>query len=167
VSPGELDLAGNPRLAGPAPDIGAYELQPPAPPPPPPPADLAPALTNVSITNKVFAPAAARAARRRPKVKRGTTFRYDLSEAATVTIAIERQARGRKVGKRCACKRWVRAGVLKAQEQAGRQSTFFSGRFGKRALAPGRYRARLRATDATGHRSVERRVTFRVVRAPH
>jgi hypothetical protein len=175
VTAGELDLGGNPRAAGLAPDIGAYEYQPPPSPPPPPP-NSAPSLSKVSMTNSVFAPVAAQASRRRKAIKRGTTFRYILSEPATVTIAIERRARGRRSGKRClkpnrrnarhrACKRWVRAGTLRAAEQAGRQSTGFSGRFGKRALAAGRYRARVRAKDPLGARSVERRLAFRIVRA--
>jgi hypothetical protein len=174
VAAGQLDLAGNPRAAGAAPDIGAFEFQPPAPPPPPP--NAAPGLTKVTMTNTVFAPVAARAARRHRAVKRGTTFRYTLSEPATVTLVIERGRAGRRVHGRCvkpthknakrrACKRWRRVGTLRAAEQAGRQSTRFGGRFGKRALAPGRYRARIRARDALGARSAERRLAFRIVRA--
>ena len=176
VTAGELDLAGNPRAAGLAPDIGAYEFQPPVVPPPPPPSNTAPGLSKVSMTNTVFAPVAARAARARKAVKHGTTFRYVLSEAATVSIVIERQAPGRRAGKRCAkpthknakrrtCTRWLRAGRLSALEQAGRQSTAFAGRIGPRALAAGRYRARIRAKDGAGARSTERRLAFRVVRA--
>ena len=57
------------------------------------------------------------------------------------------------------------AGRLSALEQAGRQSTAFAGRIGPRALAAGRYRARIRAKDGAGARSTERRLAFRVVRA--
>jgi hypothetical protein len=128
------------------------------------------------MTNSVFAPVGAAAARRRKAVKRGTTFRYELSEAATVTIVIERKASGRRAGKRCVkpnrknrkhhgCKRWVKTGTVRAAEQSGSQSTAFTGRFGKHALAPGRYRARIRAKDALGALSAERRLAFRVVRA--
>jgi hypothetical protein len=164
VTPGELDLAGNPRSAGAAPDMGAYEYQPPVAPPPPHPGNVAPAMSSVSMTDKSFT------------VKQGTTFRYTLSEAATVTIVIERQVRGRRVGKRCVkptrrnakkrvCKRWVKQGTIRAAEQAGKQSTRFNGRVGKRALKPGRYRARIRAKDAAGARSGERRLAFTVLRA--
>jgi hypothetical protein len=163
VTPGELDLAGNPRSAGTAPDMGAYEYQPPVAPPPPPSGNVAPAMSSVSMTDKSFT------------VKQGTTFRYTLSEAATVTIVIERQLRGRRVGKRCVkptrrnakkrvCKRWVKQGTIRAAEQAGKQSTRFNGRVGKRALRPGRYRARIRAKDAAGARSSERRLAFTVLR---
>jgi hypothetical protein len=178
VVPGELDLAGNPRAVAAAPDIGAFERQlPPAPPSPASPANSAPRMSHVGMTNKVFAPAPLRAsAARARKVKRGTTFRYTLSEPATLTIAVERRARGRRVHGRCGkathrnrhhrrCARWLRAGTLRVREQAGRQSTYFSGRFKRRALKPGRYRARVRARDGEGARSAERRLAFRVVRA--
>jgi hypothetical protein len=188
VTAGELDLAGNPRKAGAAPDIGAFEYQPPAPPPPPPgpPANSAPTLGKVSMTNTVFAPVSTHSAsaadpkRSRERVKRGTRFRYLLSEASTVTIAIERRARGKRARARArgrcvrpkhrnrkhkSCTRWLGAGVLKAVEQAGSQSMPFSGRLKSKALKPGKYRARVYAKDAGGARSSERRVSFRVVRA--
>jgi hypothetical protein len=40
----------------------------------------------------------------------------------------------------------------------------FSGRIGRRALAPGAYRALVRATDAAGNRSAAATVRFTVVR---
>jgi hypothetical protein len=42
--------------------------------------------------------------------------------------------------------------------------TRFSGRIGRRKLAPGRYRATLGATDAAGNRAAVRRVSFTIVR---
>ena len=106
---------------------------------------------------------------------RGTHFRYALSEAAAMSIAIEQRASGRRVGRRCRpatrrlrkrprCTRWASRGTLSAQAAAGGNATPFSGRVGRRALRPGSYRARLRATDAAGNRSGERRVALRVVR---
>jgi hypothetical protein len=94
-----------------------------------------------------------------------------------VAIRIERALRGRRVGRRCRrpsrrnrarrrCIRFVRAGTLRAQKQAGPQTTPFSGRFRRRALKPGRYRARITAADAQGARSPERRLSLRVVKAP-
>ncbi|HEX3278763.1 MAG TPA: choice-of-anchor Q domain-containing protein, partial [Thermoleophilaceae bacterium] len=187
VTAGERDLAGNPRVAGMAPDIGAFEFQPPVAPPPPPPNE-APKLGKVSMSNTVFAPVAATAAsprRARRRVKRGTIFRYVLSEPAGVTIALERRARGvraraRARGRvRCValtrkrargkqkgkpCTRWLRSGTLKALQQAGSQSTPFGGRFKGRALKPGSYRARVVASDGRA-RSRERRLPFRIVRA--
>jgi hypothetical protein len=178
VGAGELDLGGNPRSADgdgdcvAAPDIGAFERADACPP------NVAPDVSAVSMTNKVFAPkraGASAAQKRKRRVNRGTTFRYTLSEPARVTITIERQLKGRRVRGKCrtptgknrrrrACKRFKRAGVLRADEGAGRQSTTFSGRFGRRALKRGRYRARLVATDPQGARSAERRLRFRVVR---
>ena len=109
------------------------------------------------MTNSVFAPLAARAAARRRKPKRGTRFRYTLSEAARVTITIERRLRGRRV-------RYRRAGRLAGRKQAGRQSTPFSGWVRRKPLRPGRYRARIVAVDSLGARSRERRLRFRVVK---
>jgi hypothetical protein len=162
VALGELDAAGNPRSQDgngdcvASPDIGAFERPDACPPGTPP--NEAPTVTRFAMTNTVFAPIAARASAKRRKPKRGTRFRYTLSEAARVTITIERAVRrGRRT-------RYRRAGRLTAHKQAGRQSTRFSGRFKRRALRPGRYRARIVAVDALGARSRERRLRFRVVR---
>jgi hypothetical protein len=183
VLAGELDAAGASRaqdndcdgLA--IPDIGAFERAGAAGPCPPPGpggagADrTAPVLDRFTLTNTIFRPAA-RAAARRP---RGTRFRYRLSEAAVVRIAIERSAPGRRVGRRCRppsrrlsgrrrCVRHVRVGVVRASGKAGVNRLSFSGRIGRRALRPGRYRARATATDLAGNVGAERRLTFRVVR---
>ncbi len=107
--------------------------------------------------------------------KKGTTFRYTLSEAARVTFRIERVTRGRRVRGRCrketpanrtrrACKRFVRAGSFAAAAKAGRNRKKFSGRIRRRALPPARYRATLVATDAAGGASAPRRLAFRIVR---
>jgi hypothetical protein len=42
-------------------------------------------------------------------------------------------------------------------------SSHFSGRIGRRALAPGAYRAIVRATDAAGNRSAAATVRFTVL----
>jgi hypothetical protein len=59
----------------------------------------------------------------------------------------------------------VRGGTLTRRNlDAGRGRIGFSGRIGRRALRPGRYRATLTATDLAGNRSPARRLSFRVVR---
>jgi CSLREA domain-containing protein len=138
------------------------------------PANARPVLTAVSMTNTVFAvgPKATAVA---AKARRGTTFRYTLSEAATVRIAISRARPGRRKGKRCVkptrklrkakrCTRYLRSGTLTRASKAGKNRVAFSGRIGRRALKPGRYRAVLRAADAAGKRSLAKTLKFRVVR---
>jgi hypothetical protein len=182
VLTGELDLVGAARsLDGTGdcvavPDIGALERPDACAPP----ANLPPELSDVGVTNRVFAPRGGRAAAaQRRRTRRGTRFRYTLSEPARVTIAIERvlpgRVKGRGARRRCVkptrrnrggrrCKRYRRVTRLTANEQGGRQSTPFSGRVRSRALKPGRYRARLTATDALGARGREHRLALRVVR---
>jgi hypothetical protein len=182
---GELDLTGATRSVdgngdcAAAPDIGAFERPdacPAASPSPAPSPNLAPALTNVGVTNKVFAPVGKVGATR---VKRGTRFRYTLSEPARVRIRIERvlpgRVRVRGTRRTCVkptarnrrarrCKRYRRVTTLVAEERAGRQSTAFTGRVRGRALRRGAYRARLVAFDALGARSRETRIALRIVR---
>ena len=111
-------------------------------------------------------------------VKTGTTFRYSLTELSTVRITIERALPGRRARKRSGpcrapsrsraknrkCTRYKRSGTLVRKAKGpGRVSTSFTGRIGRKALKPGRYRATLRATDAAGNRSSAKRVSFTVV----
>jgi hypothetical protein len=105
----------------------------------------------------------------------GTTFRYSLSEPATVTFAIERRTSGRKVKGRCRaktrsnarrprCARFRRIGSFDARAAAGANGTPFSGRIKSRPLRPGRYRALLGAVDAAGNRSTRATASFTVLR---
>jgi hypothetical protein len=109
----------------------------------------APVVSGFRSTNKVFAVGPARTATL--AAVRGTRFRYTLSEGATATLKIKRRD-GRTVGK------LIRSG------RKGANTIRFSGRIGKRALKPGRYRAVLTAIDAAAHRSTAKRVSFRIVR---
>jgi hypothetical protein len=106
---------------------------------------------------------------------RGTTFGYRLSEPARVTFRIERRTSGRKVRKRCVrptrrnrrrkrCVRYVRVGAFAQDGGAGANQKRFSGRIGRRALRPGRYRALLTARDSAGLVSKPATVRFRVLR---
>jgi hypothetical protein len=146
---GLLDLAGNPRLLGAAPDIGAFEFVPsPAPLPP-----AAGALTSLAVVPKAFRPLKRGAAVvSATKPKRGTTVRYALTGAATVAFSVERALRGRFVGGKCRrqtpanrtkrkCTRFRKLrGGFSHRGAAGPNSFRFSGRLRSRALKPGRYR---------------------------
>lgn len=105
---------------------------------------------------------------------RGTALRFSLSEAAGVTITIEAELPGRRVGSRCLplkprggrirkCRRFVRRGALTRRSPAGPSTVAFSGRIGRKPLKAGRYRATLAAVDAAGNRSLPVRLTFAVV----
>jgi CSLREA domain-containing protein len=137
-----------------------------------------PRFVSASVSPKRFAvrrsgraeqPVAAR-------TRRGTRFRYRLSEPARVLFTIARARPGRKAGSRCVkptrrnrgkrrCTRWVTAGRFAAQGGTKSTTKRFSGRIGRRSLRPGRHRATLTAIDAAGNASKPRLLRFRVVRA--
>jgi len=107
--------------------------------------------------------------------KKGTAFRFTLSEAARVTITIQRIAAGRKVGTACrkptranhrrkACRRLVRTGAFVQNAAAGATTKPFSGRIGTKRLAPGSYQATLVARDAARNASVPKVLRFKIVR---
>jgi hypothetical protein len=111
-----------------------------------------PVLGRVTLTPARFA--VARRATGVTAARRGTRVRYSLSEPAAVTLRVQRLAgrRARTVG------------TLRRSGLAGANRVRFSGRIGRRRLAPGRYRLTVRATDAAGNRSAARSRTFRIVR---
>jgi hypothetical protein len=137
-----------------------------------------PVISRASLLRKRFRvgkKATAKRAVAARRAKAGTAFRFGLSTAADVTITIRRKAAGRRAGgtcrkpsrklrKRPACTRFVKRGALvRSGRAAGRHRVAFSGRIGRKALRPGRYRATLVARNAAGaSRSV--RLAFRVVR---
>jgi hypothetical protein len=169
ITPDDTDALLDVFAAGPVPPAGPASS----------PDTLAPTVSSFGMSRKRFrvgharTPTAAKRKRRRTKV--GTSFRYRLSEAASVRIVIQRRAKGRRVHGRCRkptrklrarkrCVRWLRKGTLTRAGKQGRNSHRFSGRIGRRALRPGRYRASLTATDKAGNRSRAKRVRFRIVR---
>jgi hypothetical protein len=122
----------------------------------------APLITNARVSPRAWA-VAPRGPAENPiasRVRRGTSFRYTLSEPARVTIRIERRKRKGRRGKK-----FVGAGAFAAAAIAGPNRRRFSGRIGKRRLKPGRYRATLTATDAAGNASQPKRLSFRVLPA--
>jgi hypothetical protein len=144
---GPTDLDGNPRVRGAAPDIGAYEATPPAAAPAPAPtspaADTsAPQLAGLRVT------------------KNGAQVRFSLSEAAKVTVRVNRLLMGRRSGKRC-----VKATAkLRKHKRCTRhvkvRSSTVTGKVGTntvkgKALAPGTYEVLLTAVDAAGNKSTK------------
>jgi PKD domain len=112
---------------------------------------------------------------RRPRTPSGTTVRYAVSEAAVATFAIDRAVAGRRVGRTCRkatranrrhrrCTRYVHAGTLTRHARAGADSLAFSGRIGRKALAPGSYRLTLTLRDPAGNASRPKSLTFTIVR---
>ena len=112
----------------------------------------APELGRVTMSRKRFrlgrtrTPASSQRKRRAP---RGTAFRFDLGEAATVRIALQRARKGRRVRGRCRAAAQggpaspslhaLREEPDRAHAHArhGRHSVPFTGRVGRRKLAPG------------------------------
>jgi hypothetical protein len=142
---------------------------PPADPTPDTPDTTKPTITGLSFKPKAFRTAA-------PGAKSGgTKISFHLSEAATVRFTIQRRARGRKAGRKCvaprpsnrgalSCVRWLKVrGQIERARIEGPHSFRFTGRIGRRKLAPGSYRAVAVATDAAGNRSAVKRQTLRVL----
>jgi sugar lactone lactonase YvrE len=89
---------------------------------------------------------------------RATTVRFRLSEAASVTLGVDRARKPhRKRGKR-----WVRARTIKRSLRAGKNGITVRAR----GLKPGRYRMVLIAADEVGNKSPRRTIGLRVVRLP-
>ncbi len=95
-------------------------------------------------------------------VARGTTVAYSLSEAATAVLRIDRRVTVRRGTRRVV--RYRRAGALRRSGRAGPRRVAFSGRIGRRALRPGRYRLTISARDGAGNAGRRRVLRFTVVR---
>lgn len=139
----------------------------------PGPDTTAPLVSRFRLTNNPFV--VRRAAAKPKKHKKGTAFRYTLSEAASVKIVIAQRRAGRRKGRRCVaptkklrrakkCTRITRKGTLRRASRQGANTVAFSGQIGGKALRPGRYQATLTATDAAGNASIPKRVLFRIVK---
>jgi len=116
--------------------------------------------TAPKLSKVAFAPRTFRAAK-------GSALRLTLTEAATVSIKVERLSRGRLSGKACKketaklrrthakpCTRGTKVTTVKAAGlKAGAGKAKFSGKVKKRKLKPGGYRATLIAVDAAGNAS--------------
>jgi uncharacterized membrane protein len=133
-------------------------------------------LTGTSVRPARFRIAQGRTAltARRKPVPRGTTFRFTLSEPATVKIALRRKLAGRRKGTKCLqptrarrrakrCTRLVTMGTLTRGAALGANSVRFTGRIGRRKLSPGKYAAVLTASDTAGNRSKARTLAFTIL----
>jgi hypothetical protein len=164
---GPLDLDGNPRILGPAPDLGAYETSNPV-------AVAAVAqLQSLKLSPSSFRAAssggAVASAKKRSKGPVGTTVTYSLSLAGPVDFTVEQLTTGRRVGKRCVKQTPANKGKKKCDlakplkggfsdvGAAGQNRFKFTGRLGSKALKPGRYRL---AGSAGG---VVMRANFKIV----
>ena len=142
------------------------------------PRDLtAPAFSGLRLTNRTFAVDAKTTSRRvsGARARKGTAFAYTLSEAASVTVTVERKTAGRRSGRDCVketkrnrkakrCSRYVPLGSFTQDAAAGQNMKRWAGRVGARFVKPGTYRAAVVATDAAGNKSTVRRLGFKVVR---
>jgi DNA-binding beta-propeller fold protein YncE len=138
---------------------------------------IAPSVSRFRLTRRRFRVG------RRPtpillpsRVRAGSAFRFGLSERASVRLEIARALAGRVVGERCRppsrrlqrhrrCTRWTRVGLLRRRDlPAGPIRLRFSGRIGRQALRPGRYRATIIAADGAGNHSFPRGASFTITR---
>jgi hypothetical protein len=117
------------------------------------------------------APAAVAARAKRRTTPAGTQLRVRLSEAATLSLTVQRVRAGRRSGRTCSlraqrgrrCSVTTTAGKLTRRLPSGASTIPFSGRIGRRALPVGRYRLVLEATDAASNRSTPRTLSFAIV----
>jgi hypothetical protein len=161
---GALDPDGLPRTVGPAPDIGAFEFAPSA-------ASAAPAqILSLALSPKSFragsSGGAVASVRGKAKGPVGTNVRFSLSAAGEAQFSVEKLSVRRKCvkeppsnhgKKKCSKLKKLKHGFT-VSGNAGRNSFKFTGRLGKRALAPGRYYL----VGAAG--AAVRRAAFKIVR---
>jgi hypothetical protein len=143
------------------------------PPPPPPPR---PTLTNVSQARRSWRAGnnlATFASAKKPP--RGTTFRFTLNTAATVSLAFSQLLLGRKVNRNCvaqtganrtrrACTRSVGRGSLSLNSTAGAHTLSFQGRVSRTTkLKPGTYTVTITAVNTVGQRVAKTLRSFTIV----
>jgi uncharacterized repeat protein (TIGR01451 family) len=148
-------------------------VQAPAPPP-----AVRPVLSHASISPARFGVASRATAISAPTtrtkkrtVPRGATVSFQLNEAATVSIVIQRKVAGHRNGKRCLagkprehgtrCTALSKSGTLTRRAAAGHDRVSFTGRIGSRPLPPGNYVATLVAVaDGRSSKTVQLKFTI-------
>jgi 6-phosphogluconolactonase (cycloisomerase 2 family) len=138
-----------------------------------------PALTGLSETRRLWREGSALAHFSSHKAKKpplGTTFSFNLNEAATVKLEFTTTAPGRKSGKSCvvqtaknrhkrSCTRTIVAGVLSFAAHAGTNKVVFDGRLSShKTLSLGSYTLTVTAT-ASGKTSPPTALHFKIVKA--
>lgn len=137
-----------------------------------------PVISALKLTNSTFRVARGvtpiTAAKPRKPAARGTNIRSTVSEPGKASYTIQRELRGRRVGKGCAkptrklrrnkrCWRYRTLQTITRSVRRGPNVFWFTGRLGSLALIPNRYRVVMRVTDAAGNVSPNRWARFRVV----
>lgn len=114
-----------------------------------------PTISKLKAAKKFRVKKKGKASKRAPK---GTSIRFNLSEAASVSITIQQKKRGRFKKRR----------TFKRNGRAGGNKVPFSGRIkvkGKaRSLKPGSYRVSIKATDPAGNTSAAKKKKFKIVK---
>ena len=134
------------------------------------PVDTLPALGNLKAKPKKFKPKP----KGKAKGKFGTTFRYTVTEAASVRFRFERKKVGRLVGKKCKpataknkakkkCPLFKPVGNRTQAAKAGANKLKWNGNLKGKPLPAGSYRATVVATDKAGGRSAAKTVGFRLL----
>jgi hypothetical protein len=116
-----------------------------------------PVLSRLTLTPAAFHPA-----RRGASIARaatGTTISYSVSEAATTTITVEREAVGVSRDKKLIPHR----GNFTHHDAVGTNHFHFTGRIGGTALKPGRYRLNATPKSASGQVGQTRHTPFRIL----
>ena len=142
-----------------------------------PPADTTvPRVRALTLSRRTFRAASRGPSTSAKKKPIGTKVTFSLSEASLVKFTVDRQTKGRKVGRRCkartkanrkkrACTRWTKVkGSFTVPGKMGSNSSRFRGRIGSRKLKPGRYRLNSQATDKSGNKSALQSKSFKIVK---
>ena len=106
--------------------------------------------------------------------KTGTTITFVLTKDARATLSIDQAVQGRRRGSGCVrinrrningrkCTRFIPRGTLTRTAVQGLNTVPFTGRIGRRALKPGRYRLGVEGTDAEGRTGLFDYATFVVL----
>lgn len=116
----------------------------------------APTISNLKLSKSRFKTSGRRS---------GTKLSLTLDEAASLNVTVEKRAKGKRSGSKCVkptaknrtsknCTRWIPVrGSIKATGVLGNNIIKFSGKLNRKALAQGKYRFKVLATDPTGNLS--------------